>query len=117
MVSPEAWIHALTHKKSWRCDENENSDYGHPPPGLAIEQSRVSVKDEKADPYNFFREYVRLDEHEHLVSPPRLLSLDRAAVLHAGRPQIAENTEKPNQSMELSESDNSRPRQARCDGR
>ena len=21
-------------QKSWRCDENENSDYGHPPPGL-----------------------------------------------------------------------------------
>ena len=28
---------------------------------LAIEQSRVGVKDEKADPYNFFREYVRLE--------------------------------------------------------
>ena len=53
------------------------------------------MKDEKADPYNFFREYVRLEQHEHLVSSPRLLSLDRAAVLHAWRPQIAENTEKP----------------------
>ena len=53
------------------------------------------MKDEKAHPYNFFREYVRLEQHEHLVSPPRLLLLDLAAVLHAGRPQIAENTEKP----------------------
>ena len=33
-----------------------------------MEQSRVSVKDEKADPYNFFREYVRLEQHEHSVS-------------------------------------------------
>jgi hypothetical protein len=33
------------------------------------------VKDEKADPYNFFREYVRLDQHQHSVFPSRFPSL------------------------------------------
>jgi hypothetical protein len=78
-------LFVFTALKSWRCDKNENSDYGHPPPGLAIEQSRVSAKDEKADPYNFFREYVRLEQHEHSVFPSRFLSLGD----HAGTDPIS----------------------------
>jgi hypothetical protein len=35
----------------------------------------VSANDEKADPYNFFREYVRLEQHEHFVFPSTFLSL------------------------------------------